>query len=105
MRDDSQSVKVDEDVLEELDRLAELENSGRNLLFKEAISRGLKDLKMHLAVKAFAEKKATTSEAADIADVSVGEMMDELRKRGLRPEIKKGDLEESLKNARKAIKG
>ncbi len=57
MRDDSQSMKVDEDVLEELDRLAEIENSERNLLFKEAISRGLKDLKMHLAVKASPKRK------------------------------------------------
>lgn len=98
------SIDLDKDILKELDKLADLENSERRLLFREVINKGLKEVKMDLAVKKFGEKKVTTSEAADIADVPIGEMMDELAKRGIKPEINQENLKESLKNARKAIK-
>jgi len=55
-------------------------------------------------LKEFSESKVSTSEAAEIADLSVGEMMDELVKRGLKSEIKLEDLEGSLERAFKVVK-
>jgi predicted HTH domain antitoxin len=105
MNSGNSSEKVDERFLKELDRLASLGDTDRDLLFREAMSRGLKDLSMDLAVKAFSERGATVSEAADIADVPVGDMMDELTERGRKSGIDEEDLKDCLENARRAIKG
>ncbi len=60
--------------------------------------------KLKTAVELFSEGKASTSEAAEVAGLSVGEMMDELVRRGVRPSITKEDLAGSLGRALKAVK-
>ena len=76
----------------------------RKGLIREALEKGLTKLKLEMAIEMFSEGKISTTEAAEIADLGVGEMMDELVKRGIRQEITKEDLEGSLKRAMKVVK-
>jgi len=55
-------------------------------------------------MKLFSEGKLTVSEAANLAGLSVGEMMDELREAGISPKIKVEDLEGSFEEALKVIR-
>ena len=52
--------------------------------------------KIKAAIEMFDKNKASTSEAAEIAGLSVGEMMDELGKGGIKPGITKENLKGSL---------
>ncbi len=66
----------------------------------------MKDLhgRKKLAVELFSRGKITTSEAANIAKLSVGEMMDIMTKRGIDSGTGLEDVRESLKNALKYVK-
>lgn len=66
--------------------------------------KGFSKVKLKTAVELFGEGKASTSEAAEVAGLSVGELMDELARRGIRPSITKEDLAGSLERALKVVK-
>ena len=57
------------------------------------------ELKKRIAIKLFTEERVTISEAADIANISVGEMMEIFTKQGIKAHIDLEDISESLKNA------
>ena len=60
--------------------------------------------RLEMTIEMFRKGEASTSEAAEIADLSIGEMMDELVKRGIKPDITSEDLKGSLGRALKAVK-
>jgi len=90
--------------MKEAERLAKLELVDRSVIIREALEKGFAEVKLGIAVEMFNRGKASTSEAAEIAGLSIGEMMDELAKRGLRPAITKEDIKGSLERALKAVK-
>ena len=61
-------------------------------------------MKLKVAIEMFSKGKASTSEAAQIAGLSIGEMMDVLVKRGIRPDITQEDFKGSLEKALKIVK-
>ena len=71
---------------------------------EEKFNKGFADVKLKIAVELFTASKASTSEAAEISGLSVGELMDELVKRGIKPAITKEDLAGSLERALKIVK-
>lgn len=56
-----------------------------------------------LAVKLFSEGKITVSEAAEIAHLSLGEMMELLSARGIESNITLEDYEEGFSNAKEGL--
>ncbi len=68
------------------------------------VTLGMINIKLGAALDIFRKGKASTSEAAEIAGLSIGEIMDEIVKRGLKSNITKEDLKGSLERAMKAIK-
>ncbi|MBI3035888.1 UPF0175 family protein [Candidatus Woesearchaeota archaeon] len=98
------SIRLKEDFMEEAQKLAELEMVDKSLIIREALERGFSEVKLKIALEMFSKSKASASEAAQIAGLSVGEMMDEIVKRGLKPNITKEDLKSSLEKALKAVK-
>ena len=98
------SIRLKEDLMEEAQKLAELEMVDKSLIIREALEKGFSEVKLKIALEMFSKSKASTSEAAQIAGLSVGEMMDEIVKRGLKPNITKEDLKGSLERALKAVK-
>ena len=98
------SIRLKEDLMEEAQKLAELEMVDKSLIIREALEKGFSEVKLKIALEMFSKSKASTSEAAQIAGLSVGEMMDEIVKRGLKSNITKEDLKGSLERALKAVK-
>ena len=56
-------------------------------------------IKKDMAIKLYSEGKITISECAQIAEKSVGEMMELLTDRGIKSKITTEDLEKGLSNA------
>jgi len=59
----------------------------------------IQDIEKGLAIKLFSEGKTTISESAEIAELSVGEMMELLVDRGIKSKITLKDYEEGLSTA------
>lgn len=100
----SVSIRLKEDFMKEAEKLAELEMVDKSIIIREALEKGMADVKLEIALDLFTKGKASTSEAAEIASLSVGEMMDEIVKRGLKPNITKEDIKGSLEKAMKIVK-
>mgnify|MGYP001598017514 CR=1 FL=1 len=98
------SIRLKEDIMDEAEKLANLEMVDKSVIIREALEKGFAEVKLEIAIEMFGKDKVSTSEAAKIADLSIGEMMDELVKRGLRPKINKEDLEGNSKKALKVVK-
>jgi len=98
------SIRLKEDFMKEAEKLAKLEMVDKSTIIREALEKGFAEVKLDTALELFSKGKASTSEAAKIADLSVGEMMDQLVKRGLKPNITKEDLKSSLEKALNTIK-
>ncbi|GEM_PF-4240884 len=68
------------------------------------MEKGLEEVKLKTALEMFAKGKSSTGEAAEISGLSIGEFMDEMVKRGLKPRISEEDLKGSLERAMKAVR-
>ncbi len=98
------SIRLKEDFMKEAEKLAKLEMVDKSAIIREALEKGFAEVKLEIALEMFSKGKASTSEAAKIADLSVGEMMDDLVKRGISPEITKEDLKGSLERTLRFVK-
>ncbi len=98
------SIRLREDFMKEAEKLARLEFVDRSVIIREALEKGFSDVRLEIAIEMFSKGKASTSEAAEIAGLSIGEMMDELVKRGVRPNITKEDIRGSLEAALRAMR-
>lgn len=98
------SVRLREDLMKEAEKLAKIENVDKSMIIREALEKGFAGVKLKIAIEMFSKGAASTTEAAGIAGLSVGEMMDELTERGIRPEISKEDIKGGLEKALKIVK-
>lgn len=98
------SIRLKEDFMKEAQKLADLEMVDKSTIIREALEKGFVEVKLKIALEMFGRGKASTSEAAKIAGLSVGEMMDEIVKRGLKQSLTKEDLKGSLEKALKIVK-
>lgn len=98
------SIRLKENFMKEAERLAILEMVDKSIIIREALEKGFADIKLEIAIEMFSKGKMSTSESAEIASLSIGEMMDELVKRGIKPGITKEDIKGSLEMALKVVK-
>ncbi|MBS3128439.1 UPF0175 family protein [Candidatus Woesearchaeota archaeon] len=98
------SVRLESQFMKEVGKLANLEKVDNSFVIRQALEKGLAEIKLNTALELFSKGKIATSEAADIADISVGEFMDEAVKRGIKSGITLEDLKGSLKIAMKSVK-
>ncbi len=98
------SLRASEDLLKEVDRLAKVSKVDKSLVLREALEKGFEKVRLETAIKLFSEERLTVSEAANLAGISVGEMMSELRKVGISSGITQEEIEGSLKLALDVIK-
>jgi len=98
------SFRAKEDLIKEAEKLAILGRIDKSIIIREALEKGLVQLKVDFAIKLFSEEKLSVSEAAEIAGISIGEFMEVLVKRGVKVAIDLLDIQEGLDNALKILK-
>ena len=84
-------------------QLAGLLHFDQSVIMRNAVEIGLKKFSEETALKLYAENRLSLSEAADIAELSVGELMEILSRKGIRQEISDELLAEARQNAKELI--
>ena len=98
------SIRMDGAFIKEAERISRLGNTDKSLVMRKAFEKGMAGIKLETALELFATEKASTSEAASIAGLGVGEFMEEAARRGVRQALNAADLSESLKTALESVK-
>lgn len=98
------SIRLEEEFMQEAEKLAKLEMVDKSAIIREALEKGFEEVKLKIALELFSKGKYSTSEAAGIAGLSIGEMMDEIVKRGLKPNISMEDIESGMSRALRVVK-
>ncbi len=96
-------LEIPENLINSLKKIKKYEPIEESLLIRQALQYGIRDIEKELAVKLFSEGKTTISESAEIAELSVGEMMELLVDRGIKSKITLKDYEEGLSTAIEAL--
>ncbi|MDP2766549.1 MAG: UPF0175 family protein [Candidatus Methanoperedens sp.] len=96
-------MEIPENLMDSLKKIKKYEPIEESLLIRQALQYGIRDIEKELAVKLFSEGKTTISESAEIAELSVGEMMELLVDRGIKSRITLKDYEEGLSTAIEAL--
>jgi len=91
------SMRLSDDTLEELDRIAQREGRDRSSVIRELLSRGIQMDKIDHAVELYKARKVTTWRAATVAGVSLYEFLDLLDERGVEFQYTLKELEEDLR--------
>lgn len=77
------SIRPTEEMERKLEKLMNLEKTERSTLIRKILTTGIdKELKTH-AVALFRDKKVSLAKAAEIAEISIREMMDVVKEEGL----------------------
>lgn len=76
------SVRLPDDLLDRLDRMAEDEHTDRSTVIKRALEEGLRQMLLDRALDAYGDGRITAWRAARMAGVSLWTFMDELERRG-----------------------
>ena len=98
------SVRLEDNFMKEVGKLAKLERVDKSMLIREALEKGLTEIKLETALDLFCKGKTSTSEAADIANISVSEFMEESVKRGIKSGINIDDLNDTILTALKVVR-
>lgn len=85
--------------MEETENLAKERLEDRSTVVRELLEGAIRKSKVDEAVQLYKENKATLSGAALVAQLSVGEMMEELVRKGVKSNMTLEDYKESLATA------
>lgn len=95
------SVRPTEEIERKLERLIGIEKTEKSALIRRILDIGIdEELKKH-ALELFRDKKVSLAKAAEIANISVREMMDLIKEKGVSLHITiediRGDFEAAMK--------
>jgi len=90
------TVRLPEKIVKKLDARAKEERLDRTTILREFLEEAVRNWGIEEAVKFYKEGKVSTGEAARRAGLSVGEMMDELARRGMKSDLTVEEYRESL---------
>ncbi len=96
-------MEIPENLMDSLKKIKKYEPIEESLLIRQALQYCIRDIEKELAIKLFSEGKTTISESAEIAQLSVGEMMELLADRGIKSKITIKDYEEGASTAVEAL--
>ena len=91
------SVRVPREVVEGLDELARLEGRDQAEIAREVLVEGIRERRIRAALRLYSEGRVTLWKAAELAGLSLWEMIVELGRRGV--ELRYGDPEDDLRAA------
>ena len=94
------SVRLSEDEKQRLEDAAELFGQDRSTTLRKAMAEGLETLRTRHAVERYQTGEASITEAARLADVTVGEWLELAHDRGLTTQLEPADLRFDAERAR-----
>lgn len=92
-------MRLPEKMYKMIEKLSKLEKAEKSSVLREAIQKGLDRMKKDLAVQLYRDNELSISEAANLAETSVPEIMDLLVKHGIKSKITLQDLEQGRRTA------
>lgn len=98
------TVRLPENIVKMLDEIAEEEGLDRTSALRELLEDAIKEWKIEEATRLYKEGRISIGEAAAAAELSVGEMMDELVKRGVKSDLTVDEYKESFAAAFKLFR-
>jgi len=90
------TVRVPDDVLEKIEEIAKKEGRERSEVIRELIRIGLRDKLIEEALRMYKEGKVSMWKAAKIAGLSLWELIEILKEKGIEIQYSIRDLEEDL---------
>jgi len=95
------SVRIKNNILEELDSLADLLGVDRASIVRDVINKGLETKKIDIALELY-QKGNTLEQAANKAKITLWDLIDDVKKRGI---TSKSDIEQTKALIIKTIAG
>lgn len=90
------NVRVPENLIEELERIAAEEQADRASIVRRLLAEGLQRWRLEQALQMYRRGQITKERAAELAGVSIYDIMDELRQRGTVAQYTLEELREDL---------
>lgn len=94
------SARIPDDEQKRLDEVAELLESDRSEVIRRALDKGLRELRIQLAVQRYQSGDLSVNQAARIAGTSLGEWLEIARERNLTSQLRPSDIEDDAESAR-----
>lgn len=95
------STRIPDDIEEEVAWFAKKEQIGRAIALRKILGRGLREIKMEHAIELYSKGKVTLWKAAELAGVSLWEMLDIVRERRIPMRYTLRDIEKDLEIAKR----
>lgn len=93
------SARIPDDEEEALAEVAALLGEDKSTTIRKALSEGLRDIRVRIAVERYQSGDISVNEAARIADVSLGEWLEIAREHNLTTQLSPEDLESDADSA------
>lgn len=87
------SARIPDDEEATLEEVAELLDEDKSTTIRKALSEGLQELRIRIAIEQYQSGEVSVNEAARLAGVSLGEWMEIARDRNLTSQLSPEDLE------------
>lgn len=94
-------VRIQEEILKDLEESAKEENMDKSTVIRRFIMEGLREYKRERAARLYKERRVSIDGAAELAGLTVREMVDYLIKRGYKSSYSYDDLEKEMELFRK----
>ncbi len=91
------STRLPQDMNKEIERYAEKEQVGKTVALRKILEKGLKEVRVEHALEEYREGKITLWKASEMARLSLWEMMDLIKERGIPAQYTLKDVEEDIK--------
>lgn len=93
------SIRPSKETEKKLEKLMDLEKTERSTLIRRILTTGIDEELKKCALQLFRDKKVSLAKAAEIADVSIREMMDLIKEKGISLHITVEDIQEDFEAA------
>jgi predicted HTH domain antitoxin len=95
------NVRLPKSLLQGLEEMAAAEHVDRTAIVRKLLTEGLARHRLDRALRLYGEGRISKARAAEMANVSIYEVMDEIERRGLRVPYTAADLREDVEMLRK----
>lgn len=104
MKTELVSARFEKEDTELIEEVAREEKTDKTTALKRLFGLGAKQYKLEKAINQYREGKISIGKAAENAEISLWEMMDELKERNIANPLGEEEFKEGLKNLQKALK-